>query len=307
MTGTADRPRGAAAPPTEVTLGALRRQVTAELTAAGCASAAAEARWLLEDTLELPSGGLALRGAEPVGPPARDRLAALVARRAAGEPLQYVLGWAPFGPLRLAVGPGVFVPRPETEGLADRAATHLRAASAGPPARPPVAVDLCTGSAAIACYLAHTVPAAWVLATELDPAAAAWARRNAAALPGPGRVEILDGDLDAPLPETLAGRVDVLTVNPPYVPSRAIVTLPADVRGHEPRRALDGGDDGLDVLRRVTARAGRWLRPGGHFLCEIGDDQAAPAVACVRAAGLTAVSVRPDLAGRDRVLEAVWM
>ncbi|HJW64682.1 MAG TPA: HemK/PrmC family methyltransferase, partial [Actinomycetes bacterium] len=174
-------------------------------------------------------------------------LRAMVASRAAGEPLQYVIGWAPFGRLRLRVGPGVFVPRPETEGLADRAAARLHAA--GPS---PVAVDVCAGSGAIACFLAAEVPGARVLATELDPGALAWAAGNAERY----GVELLAGDLDAPLPPELAGRVAVLCANVPYVPSAAIATLPSDVRDHEPRLALDGGPDGLDVLRRLAPRAG---------------------------------------------------
>jgi release factor glutamine methyltransferase len=244
---------------------------TRELAAAGCVSARAEAAWLLEES------------------PDEAGLRAMVARRAAGEPLQYVIGWAPFGPLRLRVGPGVFVPRPETEGLADRAATL----------RPRVAVDLCTGSGAIACFLAAQVPGARVVATELDPGALPWARINAARF----GVELLAGDLDEPLPAELAGRVDVLCANVPYVPGAAIATLPRDVRDHEPRLALDGGADGLDVLRRLAPRAGRWLAPGGRLLCEIGEDQAEAATALVTAAGLARVAVHPDLAGRDRVLE----
>jgi release factor glutamine methyltransferase len=267
--------------------------VTRELAAAGCVSAAAEARWLVEEA------------ADP------EKLRAMVARRVAGEPLQYVVGWAPFGWLRLAVGPGVFVPRPETEGLADRAAAHLRAAGrptdrGTPPGFPGplrrIAVDLCTGSGAIACLLAAEVPGARVLATELDPAALAWARLNTDRY----GVELLAGDLDAPLPAELAGRVDVLCANVPYVPSGAIPTLPRDVRDHEPRLALDGGPDGLDVLRRVAARAGRWLAPGGVLLCEIGDDQGEAAAALLAGAGLAEVAVLPDLVGRDRIVEGRW-
>jgi release factor glutamine methyltransferase len=254
----------------------LRAWATRELAAAGCVSAAAEADWLLEEAA------------------GEHQLRAMVARRVAGEPLQYVIGWAPFGRLRLGVGPGVFVPRPETEGLADRAATHLRAAP-----EPPVAVDVCAGSGAIACFLAAEVPGARVLATELDPGALAWAAGNAARY----GVELLAGDLDAPLPPELAGRVDVLCANVPYVPSGAIVTLPRDVRDYEPRLALDGGPDGLDVLRRLAPRAGHWLTPGGWLLCEIGEDQAEAAAALLTAAGLAEVAVHPDLAGRDRVLE----
>jgi release factor glutamine methyltransferase len=267
----------------------LRGWATAELAGAGCVSAAAEADWLLEEA------------------PHEEALRAMVARRAAGEPLQYVIGWAPFGRLRLAVGPGVFVPRPETEGLADRAARHLRAAEvpegsgepgSGAPVRP-VAVDLCTGSGAIACFLAAEVPGARVLATELDPEALAWARVNAEQ----HGVELLAGDLDAPLPAELAGRVDVLCANVPYVPSGAIATLPSDVRDHEPRLSLDGGPDGLDVFRRLAGRAGHWLAPGGRLFAEIGEDQAEAAAALLTAAGLAAVVVHQDLVGRDRILE----
>ena len=281
-------------------------RVTRELAAAGCVSAAAEARWLVEEAAD----PLALR--------------AMVARRTAGEPLQYVVGWAPFGRLRLLVGPGVFVPRPETEGLADRAAARLRAAGAltdrgtplgfPGPLRPvhrgtplgfpgplrPIAVDLCSGSGAIACFLAAEVPGARVVATELDPAALAWARPNTDRY----GVELLAGDLDAPLPAELAGRVDVLCANVPYVPSGAIPTLPRDVRDHEPRLALDGGPDGLDVLRRVAALAGRWLAPGGFLLCEIGEDQGEAAAALLAEAGLAEIAVLPDMAGGDRVVEA---
>jgi len=251
--------------------------VTRELAAAGCVSARAEADWLLEEAAD----EAALRG--------------MVARRVAGEPLQYVIGWAPFGPLRLAVGPGVFVPRPETETLADLAAARLRRAA---PVRQ-VAVDVCTGSGAIACFLAHAVPGARVLATELDPGALVWARVNAERY----GVELLAGDLDGPLPAELAGRVDVLCANVPYVPSGAIATLPTDVRDHEPRLALDGGPDGLDVLRRLVARAGHWLAPGGGLYCEIGEDQAAAAADLLAGAGLAEVAVHPDLVGRDRIVE----
>jgi release factor glutamine methyltransferase len=270
--------------------------VTAELAAAGCVSARAEARWLLEEVLELPPGGLAARGRRAVPPGARARLAAMTARRAAGEPLQYVVGWAPFGPLRLAVGPGVFVPRPETEGLAELAAARLRAHP-----EPRLAVDLCSGCGAVACFLADGVPGARVLAAELDPGALAWARRNA----GRHGVELLAGDLDAPLPRELAGRLQVLTANVPYVPSGQIELLPRDVRDHEPRLALDGGPDGLDVLRRVAALAPRWLAPGGMLLSEIAEDQGGAAVAALAAAGLDPVRLHHDLAGRHRVVEGV--
>jgi release factor glutamine methyltransferase len=269
----------------------LRAWATAELAAAGCVSAAAEADWLLDEA------------------PNEERLRAMVARRAAGEPLQYVIGWAPFGPLRLRVGPGVFVPRPETETLADRAAAFLRGRPAprpegsgepqgGAPVKS-IAADLCTGSGAIACFLAAEAPGTRVLATELDPGALAWAEVNAER----HGVELLAGDLDQPLPAELAGRLDVLCANVPYVPSEAIATLPGDVRDHEPRLSLDGGPDGLDVFRRLAGRVAHWLVPGGRLYAEIGEDQAEAAAALLTEAGLTAVAVHQDLVGRDRIVE----
>ncbi|HZD03104.1 MAG TPA: HemK/PrmC family methyltransferase, partial [Actinomycetes bacterium] len=179
--------------------------------------------------------------------------------------------------------------------VAERAAQHLRSArgSGG------VAVDLCTGSGAIACFLAGEVPGARVLATEVDPGALVWARRNL----GRRRVELLEGDLDEPLPADLEGGVHVLAANVPYVPAGAIALLPRDVREHEPRLALDGGPDGLDVLRRVAVAAPRWLAPGGWLVCEIGEDQGEAAAGALAAAGLVEVGARPDLTGRDRMVE----
>jgi release factor glutamine methyltransferase len=259
----------------------LRDWATRELAAAGCVSARAEADWLQEEASE---GSGEPQGGSPVDR-VEESLRAMVARRVAGEPLQYVMGWAPFGPLRLVVGPGVFVPRPETEGLADRAATRLRSRP-----EPRVAVDVCTGSGAIACFLAAEVPGARVLATELDPGALAWARRNADRY----GVELLAGDLDEPLPAALAGRVDVLCANVPYVPSGAIATLPTDVRDHEPRLALDGGPDGLDVQRRVIAEAPSWLTAGGCLLIETSREQSAATVAAFEQAGLSATIAHSD-------------
>jgi release factor glutamine methyltransferase len=269
----------------------------ARLAAAGCVSAQAEAHWLLEEVLGTGPGVLAGRRTEPLPPEAAGRLEEMVARRAGGEPLQYVIGWAPFGRLRLEVGPGVFVPRPETELVAYRAARHLRAA-----AGPATAVDLCTGSGAIACFLREAVPGARLLATEVDRAALAWARRNL----GDRDVELLEGDLDEPLPEELHGRVDVLVANVPYVPSGQIPLLPHDVRVHEPLVALDGGTEGLDVFAKVVERAGRWLAPGGWLVCEIGDDQDDVATALLEKAGFEEIAVMPDLTGRIRMIEGRW-
>src|SRR6266571_1454016 len=236
-------------------------------------------------------GPLAARGG--AGATRRRRPQARPAAPTGGGPSAGGDGGAP----GIKVGRGVFVPRPESELVAGAAATHLRAATA-----PATAVDLCTGSGAIACFLAEAVPGARVLATEVDAEALAWARRNLS----DQAVDLLEGDLDEPLPDALRSGVDVLVTNVPYVPSGAIPLLPRDVRVHEPLVALDGGPDGLDVLRRVVARVGRWLAPGGWLVCEIGDDQGDTAASLLAGAGLEEVAVRPDLTGRTRMAEGRW-
>jgi release factor glutamine methyltransferase len=180
-------------------------------------------------------------------------LAAWLERRVRGEPLAWITGGASFAGRRVHVAPGVYVPRPQTEELARRAAALL------PPGGR--ALDLCTGSGAVAAHLAAAVPSAVVVGVDLDVAAAACARRNG--------VAVLVGDLDA----AVRGRFDVVTVVPPYVPTGALRLLPADVVRHEPRRALDGGPDGLAVARRAVDAARRLLRPGGWLLVELGGDQ----------------------------------
>ncbi len=188
----------------------------------------------------------------------RGALEAMVARRIEGEPLPWITGSIRFCEVDVAIVPGVYVPRWQTEALAVRAAALL-------PERG-VAVDLCTGSGAIAMVLAATVPDARVVATDADPAAVACARRNG--------VETYEGSLDEPLPSSLAGSIDVLTAVPPYVPTDELRLLPRDVRRFEPIAALDGGPDGTRLLIEIVRRSPRWLRPGGWLLLELGGDQA---------------------------------
>jgi release factor glutamine methyltransferase len=218
----------------------------------------------------------------------RGSLDDMVERRVRGEPLAWIVGSAEFCGLRLGVAPGVYVPRPHTEALAMRAASLLPAEG--------IAVDLCTGCGAVAAVLRRTRPRARVLATDADPAAVACARDNG--------VEALLGDLDEPLPPSLAGRVDVLTAVVPYVPTEALHLLPVDVREHEPRAALDGGPRGLRVLERVVASAARWLRPGAWVLLELGGDQADPVSAGLAGAGLIDVAILRDDEGDDRAVLA---
>ncbi len=233
-------------------------QVLAE---AGCIAAGAEA-----DQLIRASGG--------------DRvvLADLVGRRTKGEPLAWLTGTVAFCGLTLFVEPGVYVPRWQTEALAARAGTLLPPTGA--------AVDLCTGAGAIAAVVMAAAPTARVLATEVDPTAARCARRNG--------VEVLEGCLDDPLPKELEHRVDVLTAVVPYVPTGALRFLPRDVQAFEPRRALDGGPDGTDLLAAVARRSAGWLRPGGWLLLELGGDQAGPMRHLLGELGFGAIDVMAD-------------
>jgi release factor glutamine methyltransferase len=203
-----------------------------------------------------------------------------------GEPLEHVVGWADFAGLRVAVDPGVFVPRRRSELLVEMAARE--------PAD--VVLDLCCGSAAFGAALAVRWPLAEIHAADSDPAAVACARRN---LP-PDRVH--EGDLYAALPDALRGRIDVVVANAPYVPTDEIATMPRDARDHEHRVALDGGDDGLDVLRRVAVDAPAWLRPGGRLLVETGRDQADRMVAVMSSAGMSAAVETDDDLGATVVV-----
>ena len=211
-----------------------------------------------------------------------DELASMLDRRVAGVPLEHVLGWAEFCGLRIAVDPRVFVPRRRTAFLVEQAG-----ALACPRA---VVVDLCCGSGAVGAALAETLGDGIELyAVDIDPAAVRCARRN---VPDPGRV--FEGDLYEPLPTTLRGSVDVLVANAPYVPTEAIGMMPPEAREHEPHAALDGGDDGLAILRRVIDLAPALLRPGGHLLVETGEAQVSAAVGHLEAAGLVATVLTDD-------------
>jgi len=244
--------------------------LVAALRAAGCVYAEEEADLLLEE------GG---------------DLEANLARRVAGEPLEWVLGWAEFGDLRVVVRPGVFVPRRRTELLAAEAIARLRPAS--------VAVELCCGSGAIAAVILEEVPFVEVHAADIDPAAVACARQN---LPN-GNVH--EGDLFAALPADLHGRVDVLVANTPYVPSGDVALMPVEARDHEPRATLDGGPDGLALLRRISADARDWVVPGGHVLIEVGERQLPVALAAFEADGLVASSASDDDLGATVVIGRV--
>jgi release factor glutamine methyltransferase len=236
--------------------------VVERLRAAGCVFAEDEARLLV---------GAATSPEE---------LAGMVERRASGLPLEHVLGWAEFCGRRVAVDPGVFVPRRRTEFLVREAVVIGRRVAD----RPVIVLDLCCGSGAVGAALADALERVELHAADLDPAAVRCARRNTEGAGG----RVHQGDLFAPLPSGLRGRIDLLAANVPYVPSGSVDFLPPEAREHEALMALDGGPDGLDVLRRVTAHAARWLAPGGALLFEVSEQQAAAAVAVVAADGLEA-------------------
>ena len=273
-----------------------RRQVLGEavrtLVAAGVASPEHDAAELLAHVLGTTRGQLVLVAEVP--PDRAGEYAVLVARRARREPLQHLTGVAGFRHVELRVGPGVFVPRPETELLAGWAIEQAGRLEA------PVLVDLCTGSGAIARALADEVPGASVHAVELDEAAHAWAVTN---LEGTG-VDLRQGDMATAF-EDLAGTVDVLTCNPPYIPLDAWESVAPEARDHDPHLALFSGDDGLDAIRVLERRAALLLRPGGVVGFEHADVQGESAPAVLAATGRwSEVRDHVDLAGRPRFVTA---
>ncbi len=243
--------------------------VVDRLRAAGCVFAEDEARLILR-TARTP-----------------EEVESMARRRVAGLPLEQVVGWAEFRGLRISLDPGVFVPRRRTEFLVSQAVAHAtgRRSAAREGRAGAVVVDLCCGSGAVgAALVAALGPRTALYAADVDPAAVRCARRNVADIGG----RVYEGDLFAALPAALRGRVDVLAANVPYVPSDAVGLLPSEARDHEPLVALDGGTDGLDVLRRVAAGAREWLAPGGCVLVETSERQAAQAALAFVRGGLTA-------------------
>jgi release factor glutamine methyltransferase len=279
---------------------ALRDRAAAALAGAGVPDPEVDAELLLAHVLGVSRGGVQAKlvtgGAAPEG--AAEALAPLVERRSAREPLQHILGLAAFRHLELEVGPGVFVPRPETETLA-QLAIDAALAAAGPSPR---VVDLCTGSGAVALAVGTEVPHAEVAAVELSPEAFVWARRNRERA-GAENVRMVFGDLAEALPEW-DGTVDVVVSNPPYIPLGAIPRDP-EVRLFDPELALYGGEDGLDVVRSLSRRALALLHPGGFLVIEHGELQGADIRALLTADGWSAAATQRDLLGRDRFTSAL--
>jgi release factor glutamine methyltransferase len=254
------------------------------------------AEWLLSAATGLSRLELYAHFDRPLTPEERTIFRAGIERRASGEPLQYVTGEVPFRHLVLRVRPGVFIPRPETEVLVDAVLGFLDRRGVAEAS----IVDLCTGSGAIAISLAHERAGARVHATEVVEATAQVARENAERAGVADRVTVLDGDLFVPLPNALRGALDIVVSNPPYIPTADLADLPDEVAGFEPRIALDGGADGLDVVRRIAEDASTWLRPGGVLAMEI-DTSCAKEAAHILSRWYEEIEVRKDLTGRDRI------
>jgi release factor glutamine methyltransferase len=275
-----------------------QRTVAARLAAAGIETPDVDARWLVEHVTEV-SGSCTGCGAA--------LLDGLVARRAAREPLQVVLGRTWFRELELACVAGVFIPRPETEIVAGLAIDAALAAGGAP-----LVVEPCTGTGAIALSVAVEVPGAAVVATDVDGSAVELARSNLDRVrrgeAGPpvvaSEVTILQGDLLDPMDPALRGHVDVLVANPPYLPASDRGTWAPEVADHDPDRALVGGEDGHEVVDALLELSARWLRPGGTVVLEIDERRGADAVAHAAAVGLVDARVCRDLAGADRAVVA---
>jgi len=271
---------------------------TAELAAAGVVAARVEAELLLAHLLGCGRGGLLTGPA--VSPEQAARFRELVARRATGVPLQHLTGRAPFRHLELHVGPGVFIPRPETELLVELAAGWLLPGA--------TVLDLCAGSGAIALAVANEFEVGRVVAVERSEPALGWLRRNAAERRAAGDrpIEVLAGDVaDPAVLAELTGTVAAVLTNPPYVPETIRDQLPPEV-AHDPDEALFAGPDGLDLMPALVTLAGRLLRPGGLFAVEHAEDQAPALHRLLVAAGCwEQPAARPDLTGRPRFSTAV--
>jgi release factor glutamine methyltransferase len=246
-----------------------RVAVSGMLARAGCIAAWEEADELIEAAYGDPNV-----------------LSELVARRTDGEPIAWLTGTVTFCGVKLNVAPGVYVPRWQSEPMARRATSLLPSAG--------IAADLCTGAGAIAAVMATAVPSARVIATELDGASAQCARGNG--------VEVFEGYLDDPLPREFERRIDVLTAVVPYVPTDSLRLLPRDVLKFEPRLALDGGTDGMELLAEVVRRSTAWLGPGGWVLLELGGEQAQPIGRLLREVGFEKVEVMADEDGDTRAI-----
>ena len=277
----------------------LLAETTTRLRAAGVDNAAQEARWLVERATGFTPAELAVGLDRPATERGATHLDVMVARREAGEPLQYALGRWAFRSLDLYVDKRVLIPRPETEALAEMALDECRRLDAR------VAVDLGTGSGALALAMAAERPGLEVWGTDVSPDVLAVARANLSGLGRAAtRVRLVPGTWFDALPDDLARRIDVVVANPPYVADGEIDDLPAEVRDWEPHEALFSGPTGMEDVEHIVARAPAWLARPGSLLVEMAPHQTQAARRAARDAGFASATVWPDLTGRDRILLA---
>lgn len=278
-------------------------QITTEyLEGKDVASARLNTERLLADALGLSRIELFMEHDRPVVGKELDAFREFVRRRAAGEPLQTILGITEFYSRTFRTEAGVFIPRPETEHLVEASVALLRPDKMNLVA--PVAVEVGCGTGIIGISLALDVPGLTVYATDINPRALDLASRNAHALGVETRMNFLSGSRFDPLPERLAGKVELLVSNPPYIKSDEIAGLAREVADHDPLEALDGGNDGLVFYRALASRMGQWVRPGGHVALEIGSDQGKDVPEILAASGAENINVIKDYAGLDRVVVA---
>jgi release factor glutamine methyltransferase len=282
----------------DLRIAAVRRAVAARFRAGGIDSADLDARLLVGHALGLDHAGLMREGERPLGRADIAGIEALAARRLAGEPVARITGVKEFWGLPFQVTPAVLVPRPDTETVVETALARLD--RDGARSRRLRIADLGTGSGAILVALLHELPDAFGIGTDCDPAALATARANAGRLGIAARTAFVACDFGA----ALAGGLDLVVANPPYIATDEIAALAPEVRDFDPRGALDGGPDGLAAYRAIAADAGRLLAPRAHLVMEVGAGQADAVSALVAAAVLGAVAVAPDLAGIGRVVSA---
>ncbi len=271
------------------------KQTEEALRAAAGESAAREAELLLADALGCGRLFLYAEGSRALPEAAAERLFGALSRRCSGEPLQYILGSVDFMGLPIKVDRRALIPRPETELLAELAAVRADALRASRPDNTLAILDLCCGTGCLARYLAAACPCAAVTAADISEEALSLAAENCGET-----VTLLRSDLF----ENIQGSFDLIVSNPPYIPSGVIDGLQTEVKDFEPRLALDGGESGLDIIRRIVAEAPAYLIPGGSLLMEIGYDQGEAAAALAKEAGFAEAMIRQDLAGLDRILDA---
>lgn len=311
-----------------MTINELINRITAELQAAGVENSAGEARFIAEDVFGKDRTWLFLNGRSQAGEAECSKALEFAARRAGNEPIQYILGHADFMGLDIKVGPGVLIPRPETETLCQLASEELQKVSKA--VKPLKILDLCTGSGCIAAYMQQSFPDGEVYAADISGEALSIAKQNL-----PASVKLLQGDLFDALkrlvdtgacretearenmaksPEAAKAhepgcgslKFDLIISNPPYIPSPVVDSLEAEVKDHEPRLALDGGQEGMELNRRIISEAPDWLKPGGLLFMEVDETQRQLLLDACRACGrYSEFQVLRDLYGKDRYLRAV--